>query len=183
MPTLTVVAGPNGSGKSTLAQSVDFEGRDRLLDPDAIAIALNPSNPSAAAIAAAREALNRTAAHVNHGVSFAIETTLSSRGRIDLLRRAKSRGYKIHLVFIAMDTPERCIARVLHRAERGGHFVPDADVRRRYARSVANAASALQLADIAHFYDNSGDAPRLVLVAEAGKVVWRAEVLPEWIKL
>jgi predicted ABC-type ATPase len=47
-----VVAGPNGSGKSTLTRSVHFEGRDRLLDPDTIARSLNPSNPSAAAIAA-----------------------------------------------------------------------------------------------------------------------------------
>ncbi len=66
---------------------------------------------------------------------------------------------------------------------RGGHFVPDADVRRRYFRSIANAANALRLADFALFYDNSGDGPRLVLVAEAGEVRWQAEVVPEWIKL
>ena len=95
MPTLTVISGPNGSGKSTLARSVDFEGRDRLLDPDTIAISLNPLNPSAAAIAAGRNILNYTAAYLNQGVNFAIETTLSSRGRVDLLRKAKSRGYEI----------------------------------------------------------------------------------------
>lgn len=183
MPALTVISGPNGSGKSTLARSVDFEGRERLLDPDTIAISLNPLNPSAAAIAAAKTVLSRTAAYINEGVSFAIETTLSSRGRVNLLRKAKSRGYEIHLVFIGMDSPERCVARVWHRAARGGHFVPDADVRRRYARSVANAIVALRLADDAHFYDNSGDGPRLILVAKAGQVVWRAEVVPEWVKL
>jgi len=137
VPALTVIAGPNGSGKSTLARSVDFEGRERLLDPDTIAIGLNPLNPSAAAIAAAKTVLSRTAAYLNQGVSFAVETTLSSRGRVDLLRKAKSRGYEIRLVFIGIDSPERCVARVWHRAARGGHFVPDADVRRRYARSVA----------------------------------------------
>jgi predicted ABC-type ATPase len=183
VPTLTVISGPNGSGKSALAQSIDFEGRDRLLDPDTIAIGLNPLNPSAAAIAAARDVLNRTAAYLNQGMSFAIETTLASRGRLALMRKARSRGYQIHLVFIAMDSPERCIARIWHRAARGGHFVPDADVRRRYARSVANAASALRLADIARFYDNSGDGPRLILLAKAGKVVWQAKVVPEWFKL
>ena len=51
MPTLTVIAGPNGSGKSTLTQSFEFEGSDRLLDPDAIARGMNPLNPSAAAVA------------------------------------------------------------------------------------------------------------------------------------
>jgi predicted ABC-type ATPase len=76
----------------------------------------------------------------------------------------------------------------MHRAHSlqggaGRPFVPDADVRRRYSGSIANAASALRLADFARFYDNSGDGPRLVLVAEAGQVRWQAEVVPEWIKL
>ena len=183
MPTFTVIAGPNGCGKSTLSRFVDFEGRDLLLDPDAIATQLNPLNPSAAAIAAAKHVLNRTAAYLNQGASFAVETTMSSRGRVDLLRKAKSRGYEVHLVYIAMDSPERCIARIRSRAERGGHFVPDADVRRRYSRSVANAANALRLADFARFYDNSGDGPRLVLVAEAGQVMWQAEVVPDWARI
>ena len=183
MPTLTVIAGPNGCGKSTLTRSVDFEGRDRLLDPDAIARGMNPLNPSAAAIAAGREVLKRTAEYLNRGVSFALETTLSSRNRVDLIRQAKSRGYEIHLVFVGLDSPERCIARVRNRAARGGHFIPDADVRRRYARSIANAALALRLADTARFYDNSEDGHRLILVANAGVVVWRGEALPEWVGL
>ena len=183
MPILTVIAGPNGSGKPTLARFVDFHGHDRLLDPDTIAVRLNPLNPSAAAIAAAKHVLNRTAAYFSQSESFAVEMTLSSRGRVDLLRRARCRGYEVHLIFIAIDSPERCIARIRHRAARGGHFVPDADVRRRYARSVANAANALRLPDFARCYDNSGDGPRLVLVAEAGKVMWQAEVVPDWVNL
>jgi predicted ABC-type ATPase len=55
--------------------------------------------------------------------------------------------------------------------------------RRRYARSVANATLALRLADTAKFYDNSGDGYRLILVANAGVVVWRAEAVPEWARL
>jgi predicted ABC-type ATPase len=102
---------------------------------------------------------------------------------VDLIRQAKSRGYEIHLVFVGLDSPDRCITRVRNRAARGGHFVPDADVRRRYARSVANAALALRLADTAKFYDNSGDGHRLILVANAGVVVWRAEGVPEWVGL
>lgn len=183
MPSLTVIAGPNGSGKTTVALSLDFEGRDRLLDPDTIARSLNPLNPSAAAIAAGREVLKRTANCLSRGLSFAVETTLSSRGRMDLLRKAKSRGYQVHLVFIGLDSPERRITRIRNRAARGGHFIPDADVRRRYARSAANAAQALRLADVARFYDNSGDSARLVLAANAGVVVWRADPFPEWVKL
>ena len=183
MPTLTVIAGPNGSGKSTLTRSFEFEGGDRLLDPDTIARGLNPSNPSAVVIAAGREVLKRTADYLNRGLSFAVETTLASRNRVDLIRKAKSRGYEIHLVFIGLDSPERCITRIRNRAARGGHFIPDADVRRRYARSVANAAQALRSADIAKSYDNSGDGPRLVLAANGGVVVWQAQPVPEWVGL
>jgi predicted ABC-type ATPase len=183
VPTLTVIAGPNGSGKSTFTGSIEFEGRDRLLDPDTIARGLNPLNPSAAALAAGRDILKRTADYLNRGLSFAVETTLSSRGRVDLIRKAKSRGYEVHLVFIGLDSPERCITRIRNRAARGGHFIPDADVRRRYVRSVANAAQALRSADVAKFYDNSGDGARLVLVANAGIVVWQAEPVPEWARL
>jgi predicted ABC-type ATPase len=183
VPTLTIIAGPNGSEKSTLTMSVDFEGRERLLDPDAIARGLNRLNPSAAAITAGRETLIRTADYLREGLSFAIETTLSSRSKAELIRRAKSRGYEIHLVFIGLDSPERCIARIRNRAALGGHFIPDSDVRRRYSRSLANATEALRLADLAKFYDNSGDGARLILVAKAGVIVWQTEPLPDWVSL
>jgi predicted ABC-type ATPase len=65
LPTLTIIAGPNGSGKSTLTNFFEFEGRERLLDPDAIAVRLNPLSPSASAIAAGREVLQRTEEYVN----------------------------------------------------------------------------------------------------------------------
>jgi predicted ABC-type ATPase len=183
VPTLTVIAGPNGSGKSTLTESFEFEGRDRLLDPDAIARGMNPLNPSAAAFAAGRDVLKRTADYLSRGLSFSVETTLSSHGRVDLIRKAKSRGYEVHLLFIGLDSPERCITRIRNRAARGGHFIPDSDVRRRYVRSVANAAQGLRSADVTKFYDNSGDGARLILAASAGIVVWQAEPFPEWVKL
>ena len=183
MPLLTIIAGPNGSGKSTLTQSVDFDGRDRLLDPDAVARVLNPLNPSAAAIAAGREVLKRIDGYLASGVSFAVETTLSGAGPINLISTAKTRGYEIHLVFVGVDTPERCISRVRSRAARGWHFIPDADVRRRYERAMANCSRAFRLAGVATFYDNSGNGHRLILIAKDGIVVWRTLPLPAWVSL
>jgi predicted ABC-type ATPase len=89
----------------------------------------------------------------------------------------------VHLMFVGLDTPEHCVGRIRNRVAKGGYFVPDADVRRRFARSVANAVQALQLADLTKFYDNSGSGHRLVLIAKAGVVVWQAEHLPGWVKL
>ncbi len=50
MPVLTVFAGPNGSGKSSLIRQVEFEGRENLLEPDAIARRIKPEFPQRAGI-------------------------------------------------------------------------------------------------------------------------------------
>ena len=159
---------------------MDFEGRENLLDPDAVARSINASDPTEAAISAARSVLTRTHDYLLRGTSFAVETTLSGRGTLKLIAEAQSNGYKIHLIFIALGTPEKSISRIRTRAERGEHFVPDVDVRRRYARSLANLVEAIRLADIAEVYDNSGDGHRAILLAKAGVVVWRTAPLPQW---
>ena len=181
MPTLTVVAGPNGAGKSTLTQSADFDGIERLLDPDAIARDLSPTDPSAAAVAAGRKALQLTEEYLNAKVSFAVETTLAGHRIIVLMRTAKERGYEVNLAFVALNSPEKNIGRIRDRVARGGHFIPDLDVRRRYARSFANLPEAIRLADLALLFDNSGDDARPVLIAHSGKIVWQAKLLPEWL--
>lgn len=180
MPSLTVIAGPNGSGKSSLTCWVEFEGRERLLDPDAIARQLNPADPAAAQVAAGRAVIQLTDEYLTQQVSFALETTLSSPGRLAVMRRAKALGFDARLISVALDRPERCMRRIRNRVARGGHFVPDEDVKRRYARSIANAGQALRLADVAYFYDNSGEGHRLLLVAKCGVVTWHAEALPQW---
>jgi predicted ABC-type ATPase len=125
---LTLIAGPNGSGKSTLTEWVDLEDRGLLLDADAIARILDPVNPQTAAIAAGKEILRRIRECLARSESFAVETTLSSRTSLALMDRASARGYEIHLTFVALDSPERCIARIRTRVLRGGHSIPDADV-------------------------------------------------------
>jgi predicted ABC-type ATPase len=136
VPTFTLIAGPNGSGKSTLTEWVDLEGRGLLLDADAIARSLNPSNPRGAAIAAGKTSLKRIEGCLDRRESFAVETTPSSRASIALIDRARSRGYEIHLIFVALDSPERCIARIRSRTMRGG-----TSLRMRTYGAATNAAS------------------------------------------
>lgn len=99
---------------------------------------------------------------------------------MELINRAKARGYETHLAFIALDSPERNMMRIQNRVALGGHFIPDADVRRRYVRSMANCAAAIRLADIATVYDNTGTRARLVLMARAGVITWRSGQMPQW---
>jgi predicted ABC-type ATPase len=43
-------------------------------------------------------------------------------------------GYQIEMVFLRLADPDISIKRVAHRVKQGGHYVPDEDVRRRFAR-------------------------------------------------
>ena len=105
MSLLTVIAGPNGSGKSSFTARLEFEGKDNVLDPDAVAKRMNPADTASAAIAAAREVITRTREYLERRASFAIETTLSGRNYLDLMEEARSRGYHVRLIYVAVNRP------------------------------------------------------------------------------
>jgi hypothetical protein len=71
VPVLTIFAVPNGSGKSSLIAHVEFEVRQNLLEPDAIAKRINPESPQKGGVAAGREMLLRTAQYLQNAESFA----------------------------------------------------------------------------------------------------------------
>ena len=180
MPILTIIAGPNGSGKSTITRTLVMPGRENLLDPDAIARRINPRTPADAGIEAGREVLRRTKEYVQSGQSFAVETTLSGHQTLRTMREAKARGFTLRFVYVCLSTPEQNIRRVQNRVSKGGHDVPEDDIRRRYSRSAAHVPECIRIADDAALYDNSGFEATLVLEAHNGAITWRAEQLPAW---
>ena len=70
--------------------------------------------------------------------SFAFETTLSGRGHARSILRWRARGYRVKLFFLRLPTPEMALARVRRRVAEGGHDVPEALVRRRFAAGWRN---------------------------------------------
>jgi len=54
------------------------------------------------------------------------------------LRLAKDVGFVTTILFVFLESPEACILRVKERVEKGGHDVPERDVRRRFYRSKEN---------------------------------------------
>jgi predicted ABC-type ATPase len=181
MPVLTVVAGANGSGKSTLTK---LSGVDTLLiDPDAIAREIDPVNPAAAAIAAGRQALLLCQQYAESERSFMVETTLSGKSYLNLMREMKSRGWSVVLMYIGLDNPTLNVKRVGDRVELGGHDVPRADILRRYERSLANLSKAAKIADRLILYDNSTNAGhQLIATIERDRAVIYVQELPEWIE-
>jgi len=68
--------------------------------------------------------------------TIGVETVLSTGKYQRLVTRAKELGFLVWLVYVVLDSPERSIERIKLRVAKGGHHVADADVRKRYTRSL-----------------------------------------------
>jgi predicted ABC-type ATPase len=102
---------------------------------------------------------------------FAFETTLASRSFAPWLASLRASGYLVHMAFLALSGPDLAVARVAERVRRGGHDVPEAVVRRRFASGLKNFFGLyLTLADTWQMFDNSAaDDPRLIATGRVGQ--------------
>lgn len=137
-PQLLIVGGPNGSGKTTVALEYSNEYGLPYLGADAIAATLNPADPAAADFVAARRFIESFGEHVSQATSFVCESTLSGLTMRNSITSARAAGFKVNIAFLFVESTEVCIARVAARVRKGGHRVPEADIRRRFNRSLRN---------------------------------------------
>ena len=123
--------------------------------------------PETVAMQAGRIMLQRIDELLPQKVDFAIETTLATRSYVQLVHRAQALGYKIHLIFFALENEEQAIQRVAQRVSNGGHDIPESDIRRRFQRGIYNLIHLyMPICDNALVYNNAhGDA---ILVAKLG---------------
>lgn len=157
-PTLTIIAGANGAGKSTLTSgNPDIFGIIPLLDPDAFANLLVSGGAGGSAIGAAKAVILSANEHLERRQSFAVETTLSGKNYLQMMQyaRAMDRGFEVALIYIGTESVEINLDGIAKRVLAGGHNVPEIDVRRRYARSLANLPVAAENADQVLLFDNS----------------------------
>jgi len=67
--------------------------------------------------------------------------------------------------------PPLAIARVARRVREGGHDVPEAAIRRRFAKGLCNLFHHYRpLLDSWRVFDNSTHAPQLIAVEESGQI-------------
>jgi predicted ABC-type ATPase len=136
------------------------------VNADLIAACLSPFAPEVAALRAGRIMIGEINAHARAGESFAFETTLSGLMYARLIPRWQRQGYRVKLFFLSLATPDLAVARVAARVAQGGHNVPEAVIRRRFASGWRNFEERYRLLVNAWaHYDNSDDHP--VLVAQA----------------
>lgn len=187
-PVLVFLAGPNGAGKSTFfAEYLQRLGLP-YVNADELARRMRAADPRASRETidqrAFREAEQLRGALLEAGVGFCTETVFSDPhgAKVKFLEAARTRGFATFLVFICLESVELSIARVHQRTRQGGHDIPDAKLRARFPRTLANMRAAIPLVDEAFLFDNSSfDAPyRIVAVYQHGRLVSRHPPLPAW---
>jgi predicted ABC-type ATPase len=170
-PNLYVIAGPNGAGKTTFARVFlpKYVRCNRFVNPDLIAQGLAPFDPARAGIQAGRLVLLEVQRNIAARRDFAFESTLAGRTYRRILRKARTCGYRVAIFFLWLPHVNLAMERIVDRVAQGGHDVAEADVRRRFARTLANVRTEYgPLADVLYFFDNSGATPQLVFVEERG---------------
>jgi len=167
-----VIAGPNGAGKTTFATEFLplYVNCRNFINADLIARGLSPFDPDAAMLRAGRTVLERIAEFTKAQIDFALETTLSGRTYVPLLRGVKKAGFRLHMFYLWIPSPDLALLRIRDRVQNGGHNVPERDVRRRFTRTVRNLFTLYRpLLDTLHFLDNASDIPCLIFKDQHGK--------------
>lgn len=186
-----LLAGPNGAGKSTLYRALVRDGiisadlifvNADLYERDHLQHTVDPEQRSQAA----REwAETERTDKLAHGLSFVSETVFSHESKLALIEEAMALGYVVALYVVALDDPQRLLARVKRRVSEGGHDVPPERVLARYPRTLENLTTAVRLASVAYLFEsNEVDAGshQLVAICEGAQTTKLVEPVPRWVQ-
>lgn len=186
---LIVVAGCNGSGKSTFGNlllsedigifdadkrkkeiydsfSFDFELRDEM-------------------------SWNQTQQEFEKSVfealelktNFAFETNFHHKPMV-WVNKFKSAGFKVHLLFFALESINIARERVAIRYQSGGHFVPDDEIEKRYFKGYENLDKHFQEFDSILIIETSREnrKPQSIALIEMDKTVLSIHPTPLYLK-
>lgn len=162
---LYIIAGCNGAGKTTAFRQRlnDLLGNPKFVNPDILARNIDSNHQWEARISAGRETLQQIDDNLDRGINFCVETTLTSRSYVTMIKNAHAKGYSVHLYYYWLESAEASYRRVLQRVEEGArnsgvdnHMIPEDIVRRRYPKSVDNLIRIfIPIVDSWHVYDNN----------------------------
>ncbi|NDC41285.1 MAG: zeta toxin [Chitinophagia bacterium] len=165
MPDFYIIGGCNGAGKTTASFTVFPEILDcrEFVNADSIAAGLSPFNPESVAILAGRIMLARIHELMAEKATFAIETTLSTRSYVSLVRRAQEFGYTVTILYIWLPSPQMAIERVAQRVSKGGHNIPRDVIERRYYKGLHHFFHLfMPICDNWYLVDNAGEELQMI---------------------
>jgi predicted ABC-type ATPase len=196
-PRIYVLAGVNGAGKSSIGGAMFSEVGEGFFNPDVAARQFQLKFPGISQEEANSLAWQQGRRLLEKAIverkSFAFETTLGGNTMASLLKKANAAGIEVRIWYVGLESEELHIARVRSRVAMGGHDIPEAKVRERYARSRLNLIDLLPQLTELRLFDNTeeGDpekggapAPKLLLHVLRGQILssFDLSLVPQWAK-
>lgn len=111
---------------------------------------------------------------------FTVETVMSHPSKLDFIKRAKEKGFKVYLYFVSLADPALNKHRVKTRVQEGGHDVDADKIEKRYYRTMSYLLSALKLVDDAYLFDNSKSEANMFAVKKNDTLEIQGEYIPKW---
>ena len=198
-PVIAVLAGTNGAGKSSIGGELLRQAGVPYFNPDEVAREILDENPgltlNEANSLAWKEEVRQLDEAIRLRKDFAFESTLGGSTITAILQGALDAGLDVRVWYVGLESPELHIARVQARVASGGHPIPEATVRERFANSRLNLIRLMPRLTELKVFDNSAQAdpnlghspePRLLLHLRKGDVVGPSRAAmrrtPEWAK-
>jgi len=167
-----IIAGGNGVGKTTFARAFLQEYDYEFLNADEIAKSLSAENPSEKKIRAGKLFFKNLNEVIAQNKFLLIESTLSGRYLQRFIENLQNKNYQITIIFLFIESPEILIERIAERVKKGGHFVPDEDVRRRFVRGKQNFWNVYKiLVDSWSLFYNTNDGFKKIAAGEKDKTI------------
>ncbi|CAH0355073.1 zeta toxin family protein [Aquabacterium sp. CECT 9606] len=176
VPRIFVLAGTNGAGKSSIGGANIRRRGGHYFNPDEAAAAIRRAQPHLSATqansAAWHEGKRLLQQAIAQKLDYNFETTLGGRSFTRLLEQAALQGFEVRLWYVGLLSADHHIARVKARVAKGGHDIPEVDIRRRFDQSRLQLIQLLPHLTELRVYDNTVEAdpqaglapqPRLVL--------------------
>lgn len=178
MKIYTIIGGVNGVGKSSFSGVLRRQRLDlgTIIDPNHIA-----AKEHCGKLEAGKLAIQEVDQAIENGWNFTQETTLSGKRTLQTILTARQNDYQIRLYYIGVNSAEESLSRIANRVKKGGHDIPEKDVRRRYKKRFTDLSKILPYCDEAHFFDNENGFTEAA-VYQNGELIPLGEALPQWLQ-
>jgi predicted ABC-type ATPase len=178
MKTYTLVAGVDGVGKSSLTGVLraQMTNLGKIVDVDKMIVKCGGN-----VIEGGKKSIELIDECLEKGICFTQETTLSGHRILNTVKQAIEKGYYIRLYYVGLNSVEESLVRIENRVKKGGHNIPDSDVKRRFNKRFEDLTVILQYCDEATFFDNENG---FVAVAEYknGEILQKGSLKPKWLE-
>jgi predicted ABC-type ATPase len=196
-PTLTILAGVNGAGKSSVGGRALRDSGAAYFNPDEHARLLRGKQPTLAQEKA--NALSwaygkaKLEEAIATGADFTFESTLGGKTITNLLIQAAQKNHRLEIWWVGLASVELHLHRVAQRVAKGGHPIPEADIRKRWIGSHTNIIRLIPFVTTLRVFDNSAEVPvggtpepTLLLSIENGDLTYpgpdELNDMPDWAK-